>query len=67
MISGKPGNSPESTEIMAAECGGGDPARRPVSGNQNYPVPASVDLASYRSVVIWCDRFNATFGSADLS
>jgi hypothetical protein len=36
-------------------------------GNQNYPIPVGTDLAQFRSVVIWCDRFNATFGSADLS
>ena len=36
-------------------------------GNQNYPIPASADLAQFASVVIWCDRFNATFGSADLN
>lgn len=36
-------------------------------GNQNYQLPADVDLDRYRSVVIWCDRFNSAFGAADLS
>jgi hypothetical protein len=36
-------------------------------GNQNYPIPAGAELAQFASVVIWCDRFNATFGSADLN
>jgi hypothetical protein len=36
-------------------------------GNQNYELPAEVDLDRYRSVVIWCDRFDAAFGAADLS
>lgn len=36
------------------------------NGNQNYAVPADVDLAGLRSVVIWCDRFNVAFGSAPL-
>jgi hypothetical protein len=36
-------------------------------GNQNYPIPAGADLTQFASVVIWCDRFNATFGSADLN
>lgn len=35
-------------------------------GDQNYDVPSDVDLATYRSVVIWCDRFNSAFGAADL-
>lgn len=26
-------------------------------GNQNYLVPAGIDLASFRSVVVWCRRF----------
>jgi hypothetical protein len=33
-------------------------------GNQNYPIPADVDLTGLTSVVIWCDRFNVAFGSA---
>ena len=35
-------------------------------GNQNYAVPADVDLADYRSVVIWCKRFAVAFGAAPL-
>ena len=35
-------------------------------GNQNYLVPAGTDLASYRSVVIWCRRFSVAFGAAPL-
>lgn len=37
------------------------------SGNQNYDLPAGVDLGRYRSVVVWCDRFNSAFGAADLA
>jgi hypothetical protein len=36
-------------------------------GDQNYTVPADVDLARYASVVIWCDRFDSAFGAADLA
>jgi hypothetical protein len=36
-------------------------------GNQNYPVPADVRLEGFRSVVIWCDRFNVSFGAARLA
>jgi electron transfer DM13 len=35
-------------------------------GDQNYVVPAGVDATGYTSVVIWCDRFDAAFGAADL-
>ncbi|NBH09537.1 DM13 domain-containing protein [Amycolatopsis sp. SID8362] len=36
-------------------------------GNQNYALPAGTDLAGYTSVSIWCDRFNVSFGAAELS
>lgn len=35
-------------------------------GDQNYEVPADVDLSRFSSVVIWCDRFNSAFGAAAL-
>ncbi|MCY0956894.1 DM13 domain-containing protein [Streptomyces sp. H27-H5] len=35
-------------------------------GDQNYEIPADVDLADYTSVTIWCDRFNVSFGAAAL-
>jgi hypothetical protein len=36
-------------------------------GDQNYELPADIDLARYGTVVIWCDRFDSAFGAADLS
>ncbi len=36
-------------------------------GDQNYDVPANVDLAKYRAVTIWCARFNVNFGTAPLT
>ncbi|MFD7029401.1 DM13 domain-containing protein [Streptomyces sp. NPDC059917] len=36
-------------------------------GDQNYPVPADVNLADYSSVTIWCDRFDVSFGAAELT
>ena len=36
-------------------------------GDQNYDIPATVDLASYRTVTIWCKRFSVNFGSAPLA
>ena len=35
-------------------------------GNQNYVVPAEVNLADYQTVAIWCRRFNYTFNAADI-
>ncbi|GHC94880.1 DM13 domain-containing protein [Streptomyces violaceochromogenes] len=36
-------------------------------GSQNYTVPADVDLSRYTSVTIWCDRFDVSFGAAELT
>ncbi|MGG6242323.1 DM13 domain-containing protein [Nodosilinea sp. AN01ver1] len=36
------------------------------SGAQRYAIPADVNLDDYQSAVIWCRRFNATFGAATL-
>ncbi|MGH7847768.1 MAG: DM13 domain-containing protein [Candidatus Binatia bacterium] len=36
-------------------------------GDQNYDVPADVDLSKYKAVSIWCARFGVNFGSAPLS
>lgn len=35
-------------------------------GDQNYLVPASVDLTQYRSAVVWCKRFSVGFAVAPL-
>ncbi len=36
-------------------------------GNQNYAVPASVDVSRYRTAVIWCKRFAVGFAVAALA
>jgi hypothetical protein len=36
-------------------------------GNQNYKISADVDLAKYRSAVVWCRRFSVGFAVADLT
>lgn len=36
-------------------------------GNQLYRIPEGADLAGIRSVVIWCDRFDVSFGAATLA
>jgi hypothetical protein len=36
-------------------------------GDQNYAVPAGVDLSRVQSVVIWCERFSVAFGEAPLT
>ncbi|MFF4160456.1 DM13 domain-containing protein [Streptomyces sp. NPDC001678] len=36
-------------------------------GDQNYALPAGLDLDRYTSVSIWCDRFDVSFGAAALT
>jgi Electron transfer DM13 len=36
-------------------------------GDQNYAVPAKVDLSKYRAATIWCKRFGVNFGTAPLT
>ncbi|MEX2274111.1 MAG: DM13 domain-containing protein [Actinomycetota bacterium] len=35
-------------------------------GDQNYPIASDVDVARYRSAVVWCKRFSVGFGAAGL-
>ena len=34
-------------------------------GNQNYDIPADIDLSQYRSVVIYCRPFHVVFSTAE--
>ena len=36
-------------------------------GDQNYSIPADVDLSKYGSVVIWCEQFSVLFSTAALN
>jgi hypothetical protein len=36
-------------------------------GDQNYDVPADVDLSKYKAVTIWCRRFGVNFATAPLT
>ena len=36
-------------------------------GDQNYELPANVDLSKHRAVTIWCRRFGVNFGTAPLT
>ena len=36
-------------------------------GDQNYELPADVDLRKYRSATIWCKRFSVNFATAPLT
>ena len=35
-------------------------------GDQNYPIPTDVDPTAYTGVVVWCDRFDVSFGATNL-
>ena len=41
-------------------------ALKGTNGSFNYELPATVDLASYRSVVVWCRAFRVLISWADL-
>jgi hypothetical protein len=36
-------------------------------GDQNYELPADVNLAKYQAVTIWCQRFGVNFATAPLA
>jgi hypothetical protein len=36
------------------------------TGNQNYEIPANVDLKDVKAVAIYCERFHVNFGAATL-
>ena len=36
-------------------------------GDQNYEIPAGLDLGKYRAVTIWCRRFSVNFATAPLT
>ena len=36
-------------------------------GDQNYELPANVDLTKYRAATIWCARFSVNFATAPLT
>lgn len=36
-------------------------------GDQNYELPADLDLSRYHAVTIWCQRFSVNFATAPLS
>jgi hypothetical protein len=36
-------------------------------GNQEYVIPADVELDSFESVVIWCEQFSTVMSSAELT
>ncbi len=35
-------------------------------GDQNYELPADLDVNKYRAVTVWCKRFSVNFGTAPL-
>jgi hypothetical protein len=35
-------------------------------GDQNYDIPSGTDLSKFRTVSVYCERFNANFGAAPL-
>ncbi|MEM7556415.1 MAG: DM13 domain-containing protein [Cyanobacteria bacterium P01_A01_bin.84] len=54
-----PGNIKEGNYITLAPI-------KSFNGSQTYEIPSNVNLDDYKSVGIWCEEFNATFGYASL-
>jgi hypothetical protein len=52
-----PGTALESLEVAPLKGNEGD---------QQYTLPANVDLTQYNTVAIYCERFHAVFGSANI-
>ena len=40
---------------------------RTFKGSQNYRIPEGIDLTSFESVIIWCEKFNVLISPADLA
>ncbi|MEM1281200.1 MAG: DM13 domain-containing protein [Cyanobacteria bacterium P01_D01_bin.6] len=40
---------------------------QPTAGQRPYPMPTSVDVSQYLSMVIWCPELNFMMGYAPLS
>ncbi len=37
------------------------------SGEQSYPIPASLDVTNYNQIYIWCEKYSVPLGVADLN
>lgn len=61
-------NDPVTTSIGADIPGSYDLGRLKGNiGDQNYKIPADLDMSQFRSVVIWCEPFKVTFIAAPLT
>jgi hypothetical protein len=61
--------SPASADGPASDLGSDPLDLGPLKGNQgdqNYELPAHVDVSAYRSAVVWCRRFSVGFAVAPL-
>jgi ABC-type antimicrobial peptide transport system permease subunit len=56
-------SSADVKDLMYVDLGG----LRAFKGSQRYAIPAGVNLKTYPSVVIWCERFSVLISPADLS
>jgi ABC-type antimicrobial peptide transport system permease subunit len=56
-------SSADVKDLMYVDLGG----LRAFKGSQRYAIPAGVNLNTYPSVVIWCERFSVLISPADLS
>lgn len=45
---------------------GGNEGRATLRGNFNVPLEGAMDWTTYDTIVVWCDRFDVTFGTAEM-
>jgi len=55
-------SSSDLSDVMFVDLG----RLRSFKGSQKYAIPAGLDLAKYKSVVIWCEKFSVLISPADL-
>lgn len=58
-------NIKSSTDVKASTWLGLGPLKGNI-GDQNYVIPGDVNIADYKSLVIWCEQFGVLFSAADL-
>lgn len=64
------GDQPDGDEVeggLRLLVPGTEGGRSNLRGDFNVPIPNGTSLADYRSLAVWCDRFNVLFGYAALS
>lgn len=57
----------EGAGVRLAVPGGSSDGQATLRGDFNVPLAASIDLDAYRGITVWCQRYDAFFGYAELA